>query len=609
MDMPPSPEPRPGGGAPPPLPVGPPPLPAPAVRRKRLSTGRQVARVLVWVTFLVVLGARLVWQPERWDRPRFDRARGDEAAFGQFDGGRRGRRGPTPTLEPATPVPADLRRLEIEVTPGDVEQLRAYHWNGWNRGGPTTERPQVRVVVREGGIVHSNVALQPKGSAGSFRPFDDKPALTLNFHKFEKGREFHGLRKLSLNNSVQDPSFIHEILCRELYTAAGVPAPVADHVTVLLNGRDLGLYVLTEGWGKPFVRRHFPDDGGNLYDGGFVQDIDGELTVASGDDEEDHAALQRLIRAVADPEPAGRWERLGRVLDVDRFLTLLALDVLTCNWDGYCLNRNNYRVFHDRSTDRMVFLPHGMDQMFGTGRRMDPESDILPSPRGAVAHAVLATAEGRRGYLDRLKQLRTTVFREEILTNRVVQVAARIRPTLAAYHPSWATHHDFEVADLIDRIGRRIRSVDEQLANPPEPAAFGPDGTLPLGRWESRGGGQGGRATAGRGEADGIPVLILRTADGPGSGSWRTRLILDPGRYRFEGRVRLQATSGTAAAGLRVSGYRFQQVLEPGPDWQTAGFRLAVEQPWSDVELVAEFGGDDGRAEFDERSLRLVREE
>ena len=186
MDAPPSPEPHPGGGVPPPLPATPPPLPGsrPPSRRKRLSVGRQIARVLVWVTFFVVLGARLAWQPGRQDLPRFGRPRGDEATFGQFDGGRRGRRGPTPTVEPAATIPADLRRLEIEVTAADADRLREYHWNGWNRGGPTTERPQVRVTVREGGIVHSNVALQPKGSAGSFRPFDDKPALTLNFHKF-----------------------------------------------------------------------------------------------------------------------------------------------------------------------------------------------------------------------------------------------------------------------------------------------------------------------------------------------------------------------------------------------------------------------------------------
>ena len=82
MDAPPSPEPHPGGGVPPPLPATPPPLPGsrPPSRRKRLSVGRQIARVLVWVTFFVVLGARLAWQPGRQDLPRFGRPRCDEAA-------------------------------------------------------------------------------------------------------------------------------------------------------------------------------------------------------------------------------------------------------------------------------------------------------------------------------------------------------------------------------------------------------------------------------------------------------------------------------------------------------------------------------------------------
>lgn len=66
------------------------------------------------------------------------------------------------------------------------------------------ERPEVRVTVREGGETYTDVALHPKGAAGSFRAFDDKPAMTLNFSKHKKGRTFHGYAKISLNNSVQD---------------------------------------------------------------------------------------------------------------------------------------------------------------------------------------------------------------------------------------------------------------------------------------------------------------------------------------------------------------------------------------------------------------------
>jgi len=360
-------------------------------------------------------------------------------------------------------VPADLWRIQIEIAPADVEKLRGYHWRGW--GGQRQERPEVLVTVREGRIVHTNVALHLKGAAGSFRPFDDKPALTLSFTKHVPGRRFHGYGKISLNNSVQDPSYLSEVISRELFEAAGVPVPRADHATVLINGRDLGLYVLTEGWGKPFLRRYFRNVSGNLYDGGFVQDITGELDTNSGDHAPDRSDLNRLAEAAAESDAARRWERLRQVLDLDRFLSFMAVEIMTCHWDGYALNRNNYRVFHDLEADRMVFMPHGLDQMFGVARSF-PGSSIRPPMQGLVAQAVITTPTGRERYLERIATLRTNVFDEHNLTNRVHELSRRIRPTLAAYAPDLAQEHDTHVANLCERIVARARSISAQLASP-----------------------------------------------------------------------------------------------------------------------------------------------
>src|SRR6185369_7291411 len=96
--------------------------------------------------------------------------------------------------------------------------------SGWGRG---QRRTSVKAKVKEGGRVYTNVAIHLKGAAGSFRPIDDNPGLTLNFDKFVHGQSFHGLDKFSLNNSVQDPSFLSEKICRELFEVAGVPVPRA----------------------------------------------------------------------------------------------------------------------------------------------------------------------------------------------------------------------------------------------------------------------------------------------------------------------------------------------------------------------------------------------
>src|SRR5581483_9609552 len=193
--------------------------------------------------------------------------------------------------------------------------------------------------IREGGRLYTNVALHLKGGAGSFRAFNDNPGLTLNFEKYASGQTFYGLKKLSLNNSVQDPTFLNDVICRELFNRAGVPTPRAGFTTVRLNGRDLGIHILTEGFNKQFLRHYFTNVQGNLYQTHGNQEITDRLDVNSGDDPTNDSGLRALANAVEAPDPAARWKRLNETLDVDRFLSFMAMEIMLCHWDGYCMNQ------------------------------------------------------------------------------------------------------------------------------------------------------------------------------------------------------------------------------------------------------------------------------
>jgi len=563
---------------------------------RKPSRGRRWSRIAIWGTFVIVLGIRALFPPEHVDPP---------ATFQDDpDRGRRYRRPPTRVQPPASEVPADLWRIQIDIQPEDASKLRGYRWNGWR--GQRQERPEVLVVVREGGVVYTNVALHLKGSAGSFRPFDDKPALTLSFSKHAAGRQFHGFSKISLNNSVQDPSYLAEAISRELFEAAGVPVPRAAHATVLINGRDLGLYVLTEGWGKPFLRRYFKNVGGNLYDGGFVQDITGDLDTNSGNDPTDRSALDRLIDAAGEPEGVKRAELLSRSLDLERFLSFMAMEVLTCHWDGYSLNRNNYRVFHDREADRMVFMPHGLDQMFGV-MRSTPDSSIDPSMQGLVARAVATLPGGRERYLERIASLHTNVFIEEKLTNRVHELARRIRPTLAAYAPELAAEHDRQVAYLCQRISDRARSLSEQLASPRKPIPFDDEGRARLPDWTpSRR--QRGVLRFDQTERDGRKVLQIDSGRDGGVGAWRTRVLLETGTYRFGGNARTRGVGSAGGVSLRIPATRDFSLQASDDEWSEFSCVFMVTQPLAEVELICELRADRGEAWFDRESLQLVRE-
>jgi spore coat protein H len=304
-----------------------------------------------------------------------------------------------------------------------------------------------------------DVGVHLKGAAGSFRGVDDRPALTLDFDRFVPGQHFHGLGKLHLNNSVQDGTYVHETLCGELYNAAGVPAARGRVVLVELNGRKLGLYVLKEGFDSQFLGRYFKDTKGNLYDGGFLTDVNQPLRRSSGEGETvDHADLKALAAAAEEPDPAKRWERLQKVLDVDRFISMAAMDVITWHWDGYAMKSNNYRVYHDPASGKMVFFPHGMDQMFG-----DPGGPVLPDMGGLVARQLLQTKEGRERYVARMKELLEKVYQPDKVAQRVDELKAVIRPALAEADEGAARDLDGRAEGVKDSIRARAEHLKRQL--------------------------------------------------------------------------------------------------------------------------------------------------
>src|SRR6185503_10732192 len=425
------------------------------------------------------------------------------------------------------PVPS----VSITIPAEGMKVLRDYK-QVWRQ--PRPERIDARATVHEGGQVYTNVALHLKGSY-TFQPIDGRPSLTLNFDKFAPGQRFHGLTKIHLNNSMQDPSALCEQFARELFADAGVPSPRATPVLVRLNGRDLGSCVLVEGANKNFVKRNFASVKGNLYDGGSGGDVTKALEADSGEHPEDRSDLTNLVSAAREPDMPRRLARLEQVLDVERFITLAAVEDLIVHWDGYAIGCNNYRVFHDATRDKMVFMPHGLDQLFGVSS--SPTLSLTPPFKGMVAKALFAVPEARRRYLQRIERLATNEFRAEKLHARVDRLAARLRPALSGDLPE---EFDEAVHALKSRITQRMRSVAQQLGNTKRPVQFPEGGVMRLAGWTFKGGPN--QPSTGSRRGDGQRDVLRVDAGGAleSSGAWRTTLFLDAGHYEFTGMARTE---------------------------------------------------------------------
>src|SRR5439155_403236 len=259
------------------------------------------------------------------------------------------------TVQPAAELfdGSVIPRLRIDIAASDLAELRQF------------SRKYVPAVLKEGEKTYQKVGVHLKGSTGSFRGLDDKPGLTLSFGKFTHGQKFHGVEKIHLNNSVEDPSYVNAFLGSELFRAAGVPAPRVGHALLELNGRLLGLYVLEEGFTEDFLALYFHKTKGNLYEPEQGHDAGEPLRLVSGNGADHQGDLKALAAAAREPDLRQRWQDLQKILDLERFISFMAMEVMTGHRDGYCLARNNFRIYHDLDTDKIIFLPHGMDQLFG----------------------------------------------------------------------------------------------------------------------------------------------------------------------------------------------------------------------------------------------------
>lgn len=494
-------------------------------------------------------------------------------------------------------------RISIEISRSDYAALGATHWGG--RGGGR-DRPEVKAIIREGNKVYRDVALHLKGAAGSFQPINHQPSLTLNFDKHVPKQDFHGLDKLSLNSSVQDRTFITEKLCRELFDAAGIPVPRADYAMVTLNGRNLGLYVLTEGFNKQFLRRYFEDVSGNLYDGGFCQDITGNLSVNSGDLPNDHSDLERLAEAAHAVLQNDQLDELSKILDIDRFLTMIAMEVILCHWDGYAMNKNNYRVYHDQDIDRIIFIPHGMDQMFGMSGQAGPDTPLVPHMNGLVAKAVISSTQGRERYLRIIGELATNVFQVEAITTRIRELEARIQPYIAEGRRMSVAQHRSVVNRLCQNIEERGRNLADQLNAPNRALVFDSNGEALLEGWRERT--TVGQATFDKPTAsDGRKLLHIAANRGLTAASWRATVSLKRGWYVLEGMAKTKGVGqdGQSGADLRISGSTTRKYLRGNTDWTHLTFPFRVQEVVRDLVLVCELKGNRGEVWFDPATLKL----
>lgn len=355
------------------------------------------------------------------------------------------------------------------IPPGCVPYVRRYY--------------QGSVVLD--GRLFPGAGVRLKGGCGSARTLEQKGSFKVNLSWNDPAlpgcpeeRRSHGLKRLTLNSMVQDHSFVHERLAYELYHRMGVPTPRAAHVRVFVNDELMGLYTHVESIDRRFLARWFDDNDGMLYEGTYYCDlVPGNVppldedsycisrkfhpsdceSPAEGGDPEDYGPIREMVQALAALPEGGFYPAVTTLVDFDRFLSMWAVETIIGHWDSYTIQVvNNYRVYHDPSTDLWTFIPTGVDQTF-------EQRTQVGATAGLVAARCWADERCREAFLDRLGQA-VDVFEQADLGAMAARIRDQIDPFVAEDPRKEGTHDEFvervnQVIDFIDHRPSDIRAA------------------------------------------------------------------------------------------------------------------------------------------------------
>jgi hypothetical protein len=248
-----------------------------------------------------------------------------------------------------------MPEFELQISPAGITALQTQ---------PFTY-VQGNIVFR--GRTYGPVGIRLKGG-NSFQPINTKPSFRINVDEYVEGAKFYSLDDLTFNNMDDDYSMLHERIAYWVMRAAGVPSSRANHAFLHLNGEVYGLYSNVETVKKSMVSRWFPPEAtGSLFEATDVDFVAADIPdydLEFGPD--DRSLLQGVASAMNIPGATAAMNAAGQYADMNAFRRYWAVAAVIGQFDAfpYSMPGDDYFAYADAVSDRLKFMPWGMDETF-----------------------------------------------------------------------------------------------------------------------------------------------------------------------------------------------------------------------------------------------------
>lgn len=329
--------------------------------------------------------------------------------------------------------------IKITMDPAEWDKVRNEEPKGgrcfweWTGGSRYTWRKADSVEISgttfPARTTFTNVGIKKKSFCGSID--SDKPCIHVDFGKGNNAGQAQaealiGTRYVTLNNSIQDKSFVKQTLGYRMMEMAGLPNSRCNYARVFVNGTLIGqgvggvnapgIFVNAEPVMSQYIERNFSGNmNGNLYEIAHKNDFLEERLEFIGVEDlskfEDKADLKFACEHIKANGLAGA----DQLIDMEEYLKLYAMEFLLKHWDGYADNTNNTYLYNDVDAVatpgvgdiKFKFIPWGVDQT------LQPDRPFKLGRDGLIAQLVRNDDARRKQLMDQIRAYRETLFSRE----------------------------------------------------------------------------------------------------------------------------------------------------------------------------------------------------
>jgi hypothetical protein len=319
--------------------------------------------------------------------------------------------------------------------------------------------PYQSVTVEIDGNTLENVGVRQKGFSSHFFCDTNKKPLKINFGKFVDGQKYDKVKKINLANGIGDPAIVKDKIAYDMYRQHGIPAPRVSLAKIYIQDVYWGIYAIIEQIDKRFLKRNFADKTGNLWknkdnsqlhwQGTNPDNYDFELQ--TNETENDWSKFIEFIDFINNTTDTEFKNGIENIFDLDEYLRIIAIDILTNNWDSYIEHGRNWYLYHEPKTNKMHWLP--WDYNFAFDRYNDGSGDfpmLLNNSEKILIYRTLQVPEFKERYLNYMCEILAINFTE-----------SRLYPKLDAHLDlidDWdtATNNFFSFSDVQNGINGNL---------------------------------------------------------------------------------------------------------------------------------------------------------